>query len=187
MPRRRISKKWVYTVVVLILLIVAGVVVYLVWDSYFRDKSDINNNTGGESAQVAGDSELVNNDSVDNTNMTDDTEEVPEKKAVQYEGESPNKLDNLTGVVSYASVSGDKLMIRTSIYQYLESGSCELVITQSGATVYNEVAEIMNDATTSTCKGFDIPVTSLPSGNLQFVIYLSSKERTGEISGETSI
>ena len=184
MSRRKRNKKWIYTVFVIILLVIAGVVVYLVWDSYFRDKSSDDN--GGETSQVVDDGAPEKNDTADTAkNASDDG--VPEKKAIQYEGKSPNELDVLTGAVNYAGVSGDKLMIRTSVYQYLESGSCELVMTQDGVTVYNEVAGIINDATTSTCKGFDVSIASLPSGYLQFVIYLSSGERTGEIGGEVNI
>ena len=38
--RRKRSKKWISWLIILVLLIGAGVVCYMVWNSYFRDKTE---------------------------------------------------------------------------------------------------------------------------------------------------
>ena len=43
MVRRRRSKKWISWLLILILAIAAAVMIYLVWDNYFRDKKDEEN------------------------------------------------------------------------------------------------------------------------------------------------
>ena len=40
--RRRRNKKWTSRLIFLVLLIIAGIIVYLVWDGYFNDKEDKN-------------------------------------------------------------------------------------------------------------------------------------------------
>ena len=44
MTERRRSKKWLYLVFMILLLILAGVVVFLVWDSYFKEPSETSDN-----------------------------------------------------------------------------------------------------------------------------------------------
>ena len=109
------------------------------------------------------------------------------KKVKQFEGEDPNKLDYLTGVITAANVSGGQLVIRTNIDQYLESGSCELQILQNNGIIYTDKSEIIASASTSTCYGFDVPVVSIGNGNMQIVINLSSGDKTGTINGEVNI
>ena len=190
MPRRKRSKKWISWVVIAILLVIAGVVVYFVWDGYFRDKGD-RKTSGSERENITQIEKDNEGDTVVDTEASGDVkkEEEPayQNKPIQYEGESVNKDEVLGGVINYAQMNAGKLMIRTSIYQYLESGSCELVIMAGGSTVYTATVEIMSEATSSTCKGFDVPVAGLPAGDLDLVVYLSSGDKTGEISGGISI
>lgn len=187
MPRRKRNKKWISTVIILILLVIAGVVVYFVWDGYFRDKSGVD--AGGDTTSEVSDKKDSSSEDSKDENVKTDSEVDPahEQKAIQYDGGSPNELDVLTGSISYASVSGNKLLIRVSIDQYLEEGTCELALVQGGETVYQETAEIMGDATTSTCKGFDVPMTSLVSGEVQFTVYFLSGDKVGEVSGGVEI
>ena len=190
MPRRKRNKKWISTVIILILLVIAGVVVYFVWDGYFRDKSgDSTDNTSGNTTSQVDDKKKTSEAEQQSEDIkTDsDTDSTYEKKAIQYDGDSPNILDNLTGSINYARVNGDNFSIRVSIDQYLETGSCELVLVQGGGAVHQETVEIMGDATTSTCKGFDVPVTKLSSGEVQFTVYLLSGDKVGEISGGVEI
>ena len=188
MPRRKRNKKWISTVIILILLVIAGVVVYFVWDGYFRDKiGDNAGKTGSDSSQISDKKESGKEEQDENVKTDSETDPAYEKKAVQYDGDSPNELDSLTGSVSYASVNAGRLSIRVSVDQYLEEGTCKLVLVQGGEEVYQETAEIMGDATTSTCRGFDVPTTSLSSGEVQFTVYLLSGNRAGEVSGGVEI
>lgn len=155
---------------------VAGVVCYLVWDNYFNKKED--NPVEEQSVvEVAVDDVAAGQEQV---------EEVTEKeKVVQYEGEDPNEEDELTGVVTYAGVNGDNLMIRVNIDQYLNSGSCELNLIQN-SVVYSDIANIVGSAITATCEGFNVPVNGL-SGNYEIVIKINSGEKTGTINGKAKI
>lgn len=143
-----------------------------------------NNGSEPENNQAKTDKPTVieNNDNpqIDKPEEVDEKDKTPAK----YDGEDPNDLDTLTGTVTYSGMAGDKLIIRVSIDQYLGSGTCSLIL---GG--YSAMANISASASTSTCEGFDIPLSSISdlSSNTQFTINLSSGDRTGVISGEVSL
>lgn len=179
MQKRKRSKKWIYWVVILVLAVAAGVVVYLVW----RNKNENNNEQEtvvveekkGEEKKV----EVVEND--------DNERETEKEKVTAYEGGNPNKVESLTGAVTYAGVSPDgrELVIRVNIDQYLGGGSCELNLVQGGVS-YKDTANITSSASTATCEGFNVPADGL-SGDYEIVIYMSSGEKVGTIKGKVSI
>lgn len=186
MSRRKRNKNWIFKTIILVLLVVAGVVVYFVWDGYFRDKGGEEKGDEDNSTQIVeADGEEKKDDL--KKESEEDIEEYIDKKPIQYDGGSPNEFEYLTGVVNYINADGDKVVIRTSIDQYLEDGTCELVLIQNEETVYQEAVDIINDATTSTCKGFDVPKSGLSVGEVQFIIYLNSGDKVGEISGGVEI
>ena len=89
--RRKSSKRWVWRLVFLMLLIAACVVCYLVWNSYF------NNTKEGDSVGFD-----VNESRQEDINKPEVTiEEKPindddEKKVIQYEGDNPNTKNDLS-------------------------------------------------------------------------------------------
>ena len=90
-------------------------------------------------------------------------------------------------MVTYAGVVDDKLMIRVNIDQFLADGSCELKLVRNNSTIYNSTANIFADVSTSTCEGFDVPVSGLGSGNTNIEIQLKSGDKSGIIRGEVNI
>ena len=177
--RRKRSKKWISWLIIVALLIGAGVVCYMVWDSYFRDKSE------PEASETSGTTEVE--EQKNNTEMDLASEEPEKKKVEQYDGDDPNNAQDLSGVVTYAGVNNGVLMIRVNIDQYLDSGKCELTLTRGGATIYSSIASIIGSASTSTCEGFDVAVGELGGGNVEIIIKLESNGRVGSIHGEASI
>ena len=181
--KRKKNKKLVWWTIMIVLFVAAGVVVYFVWDGYFRDKGDDKKDEGYGSMEGV----ILVDDEGEKRNESEQVEEVIKKEpVVQYEGEDPNEEDDLTGVVTYAGVSGDYLLIRVNIDQYLDSGSCELSLLQGGV-VYSDVANVVNSASTATCEGFNVPISSLSAGDYQIVVKINSNSKTGVIEGEVEI
>ncbi len=176
--RRRKNRKKLFLILFLTLLVMAGVVGYFVWDGYFRaeEKED-------ESSEMI--EEVVPEEDKGGKGSTGDMIVEEKEPVVQYDGEDPNELDELTGVITYADVVGEKLMIRVNIDQFLEGGSCELSLIQGGVK-YSASANI-NSVTTATCEGFDVLVNELGKGNYQIMIKLNAGGKTGTINGEVSI
>lgn len=191
--KRKNRRKWVYWLVIVLLLVAAGVIIYLVWNSYFRPKnSDIHEDNVVKVAddKVEKDNKVDKDDAEQNNNgiggNTDEVEREKEKEQVAaYEGDNPNYNNQLTGALTYAGVNGGILVIRVNIDQYLDSGTCRLSL--GGGTEYSDVVNVVSSASTSTCEGFDIPVSKLASGTYKITIDLNSGDKKGIIEGEVSV
>ncbi len=178
--RRKRSKKWISWLVMLILLIVAGILCYFVWDNYFKNET--------EEKSVVDEVEVIDEPVTDRIEERDvKKDDEVEKKTVLYDGENPNEMEVLTGVVTYAGATGDNLMIRVNIDQYLEEGECRLALYENGAVIYRDDTQIVGGASTATCEGFNVPISEIGSGNYEIVINLNSGEKVGTIRGEASI
>lgn len=183
--RKNKSKKWIFWVVLVVLFVVAVGVTYLVWQTYFKDVPRLGEKTKTITTEVIQVQEEEN--SAENT---DNSSDAPEKKVVQYEGEDPNNSADLTGAITYAGLSpdGNSLMIQTNIDQYLNGGTCELILMRGGETVYNASTRIVPGVSTSACEGgFNVPLTQISVGNLQIIVNLSSGGKTGVLKGEAKI
>ncbi|MBR0430997.1 hypothetical protein IJJ05_01770 [Candidatus Saccharibacteria bacterium] len=180
--RRRKSRKWIARLIFLILIVVAGAVCYFVWDSYFRDKTSGEDET--RTAEIIEEPEKGDGEDLEATEIP---EVVEEKKVILYEGDDPNEKSELTGVITYAGVSGNFLMVRVNIDQYLSEGNCRLDLMRGGSSVYSDSATIVSSAATATCEGFNIPISALGAGDYGIVITLSSDGKEGVINGEVSI
>lgn len=182
MTRRKRSFGWLYWLLVLILLVGAVVIAYLVWDNYFND-----NKSNGDDITIQIDDE-------DNNKINDEKEEnkqknesVEKKRVEQYDGDDPNKSMELSGVITYAQVVDNKLMIRVNIDQYLDDGDCELIINRDGNTIYTNATKIFSSASTSTCEGFDIATNELGKGKVELEVMLKSGGRNGVINGSVDL
>lgn len=104
----------------------------------------------------------------------------PDQVTVQYEGENPNRSNELSGSITYASHDG----IGTMINQYLSEGSCELKLTGSSGQIYTATSNIFAAASTSACGDFNIDVVP---DVYQIEITLISGDKQGTITGEYSL
>lgn len=91
------------------------------------------------------------------------------------EGET-KKVAQVT--ISAANQNDPYLQIRTIIGAVEASGTCSLSLISSSKTV-TKTAPVQPLATTSTCQGFDVPLTELAKGNWQIKIVYSSNSLTG--------
>ena len=120
------------------------------------------------------------------TNPTPETSDDP-KHQTQNEGSDPNQSKTLTGVLTRADVANNKLILRVNIDQYLSGGSCSLKLTNAAGKSYEDSANIIDSASTSTCEGFDAPVEKLEKGSWSLSIKLTSGDKEGTISGKVNI
>ena len=69
----------------------------------------------------------------------------------------------------------------------MNEGKCSLAILNDNNEIYSEEANIVGSVATSTCEGFDVPVSELGNGKFELRIVLKSSDKTGIISGEVNI
>lgn len=103
-----------------------------------------------------------------------------------YEGGNPNQADSLSGVISYSSVVGSNLVIRTTINQTVGSGTCQLTL-RNGSNVVIKDSGIIQNPSSSTCEGFNVPTAELGGGNWSISIAISGDGKTGTINGNVGI
>ncbi|MBR5027132.1 hypothetical protein IKX64_00865 [Candidatus Saccharibacteria bacterium] len=108
-------------------------------------------------------------------------------KVAQYDGNNPNSEDRITGAITYAGKNNDSLMIRVNIDQYLNGGECNLILESDGTAKYGAAANIVDAASTSTCEGFNVPLSELPAGKYDIVIVVTSERKSGTIKGSVNL
>lgn len=116
------------------------------------------------------------------------TSDIPNKTPVKNEGVNPNQSSGLTGSITYAEATDDKLIIRVNIDQLIgENGTCALALSRSGYRDITKSVNTMDNPSSSTCQGFDIPLSEVRSGTWQITIHLSAGGKLGTITGEISV
>ena len=178
MAKRRRDFRWVKWLFFLVLIVAAVVVIILVKNNYFDKK---------ETSRTANTSKVEDKKSEEADENKKEEESKPEEKAPQYDGESPNKSETLTGLITYADVVNDELVIRVNIDQFLQSGTCNLTMSRNGVTYYSKSVGIQESVTTSTCDGYKIPVVELSRGDFSVEIGLESDDKSGKITGRVKI
>lgn len=187
--KRKKNKKRLFWILMLILLVAAAVVVYFVWDGYFKGKDGSKKESSQEVEKVEerkeGEEKGEEVREEDRGQLEDEVEDG--KEIVQYDGENPNKAESISGVVTYAGVSGERLMIRVNIDQFLDDGECILNLVRNGSTIYNDTARVVGNVATATCEGFDVPVDGMGGRATDIIITVNSGERTGTIVGKVEL
>lgn len=175
MPTRRRHNKWLMGLVILVGLIVVIVVVV------------VNLNRGPENGETHEDEKAAETVKTDDKKEEEASAEVKKEPVPQYTGEDPNTAESLTGVVSYAGVSGENLIVRVNIDQYLTGGDCTMELKRDGATFYTKSTTIESSVSTSTCNGFSVPVAEVGTGKLVVEITLKSGDKYGKLEREVNI
>lgn len=160
-------------------MVLAAVIVgVVIW------KNNQNSDDGSDEQETV---EVEDSEKEEENGEGNSEEVVDEKKVVQYDGEDPNEAGELFGVVTYAGVNDDVLMIRVNIDQYVTSGSCELSLLRDGNTIYSSTVSAVPDVATAICEGFDVPVSGLGNGKTEISIKLNADGKSGVIRGEVEI
>jgi len=135
-------------------------------------------------ADTAEESHSVTSNSTSDTSTTDSSVSPDGKTPEKYEGGNPNNAESLTGSITSARFSGDKLMIRINIDQYLSGGTCTLILSD-GTNELRQSTNITPVVSTSSCEGFDVQNAEIAnfSHPIDITVNLVSGEKTGVITG----
>lgn len=117
------------------------------------------------------------NTDTNNTNETTPTEKTPVSNQPSDDGTAPE--NTVTASITAANQNGNTLQIRTLIESVDTNGTCSLTLLK-GTSKVTRSADIQALASSSTCKGFDIPTSSLSPGEweLTITIKLTNKQAT---------
>ena len=189
--KSRKNKIIVWSLFFLVLIILAGVIVYQI----------LKDNNKSSKVPILPDKTEKIESKIENTGVTNSetikTEDgTPEDAAAgrtpktpeKYEGQDVNQLEKLTGTITYSAKTTDKYRILVNIDQFLKlPGTCMLNVISAGKVVYNDYVNIISNPSSGSCEGFDIPLTKLSPGEYNIKIEVNANQKTGIIEGKVTI
>ena len=189
--KARKNKVIVWSLFFLVLIILAGVIVYqILKDNQSRSKtpslaeSTQNIENKIENHNIPEAKTINNEDGTLEDAAAGHTPKTPEK----YEGQDVNQLEKLTGTITYSAKAADKYRIRVNIDQFLKlPGTCKLTVLSASKVVYTDSVSVISNPSSGSCEGFDIPLAKLPSGTYDFKIEVNANQKTGIIEGKATI
>jgi hypothetical protein len=187
-PKNKILRASIYIGVALV-VIAGGLATYVYafngnvfgWTASKDDSSSINLDEPTDEQKQAGDDikkQNLENEGKDSTGNTDTTE-TPETQP------GPDK-SKVSITITSSSADTTTYRLRALISALESSGTCTLTLTKDQQTV-TKTADIQPSATTSTCKGFDIPVSELSAGQWNATLTYESDTLLGSASTSVTI
>ena len=189
--KARKNKIIVWSLFFLVLIILAGVIVYqILKDNNKSSKVPVLPEKTEKIESKIENTSVTNSETIKTEDGTPEdaaagrTPKTPEK----YEGQDVNKLEKLTGAITYSAKAADKYRIRVNIDQFLKlPGTCMLSVVSADKVVYTDYVNIISNPSSGSCDGFDIPLTKLSPGEYNIKIEVNANQKTGIIEGKVTI
>lgn len=189
--KARKNKIIVWSLFFLVLIILAGVIVYqILKDNNKSSKVPVLPEKTEKIESKIENTSVTNSETIKTEDGTPEdaaagrTPKTPEK----YEGQDVNKLEKLTGAITYSAKTTDKYRIRVNIDQFLKlPGTCTLSVISASKVVYTDYVNIVSNPSSGSCEGFDIPLTKLSPGEYNIKIEINANQKTGIIEGKVTI
>ena len=187
--KRRYSKRTpvIWFLVILVLALVAIIVYLLLLQP--RDVKQSKQNTEVQSEQIQPEKNSNPNDPKPKTEEKEDLEAgKTHQTPKQYEGDNVTHTSTLTGFITFLGKSGNNLTVRITINQLLkESGTCTITLTQANGQKIERTVATIDNPSSATCQGFDIPLSEIPTGDYQINIDIKTAHQNGNIKGSVTI
>lgn len=91
-------------------------------------------------------------------------------------------------IISAANKTSSSLQVRAVIQSVTASGQCTLRLSKNGSSIIRTyTADVQAQSSTSTCKGFDVPLADLSSGTWTISLLFENDTTRGEASKEVEI
>lgn len=185
------NKIIVWSLFFLVLIILASVIIYQISkDNNQRLKDSVLSEKTEKIESKIENTGVTNSETIKTEDGTPEdaaagrTPKTPEK----YEGQDVNKLEKLTGAITYSAKITDKYRIRVNIDQFLKlPGTCMLSVISAGKVMYTDYVNIVSNPSSGSCDGFDIPLTKLSPGEYNIKIEVNANQKTGIIEGKVTI
>ncbi len=161
-------------IVSVIIIIVAGSSVagmYITHTGVFKDSNNTNTPTN----------------EVDTKNTPSaSTTPNPSKTPLSTQPTNDTQPNTLSASITYTREKDSSLQIGTVIDEVTSGGTCKLTLTKDGKNVTDSVG-IQPLASSSTCKGFDIPIIELSKGVWEIKIDISAASKEAHLTGSVNV
>ncbi len=188
---RKHTKKYIIIALIAIVIIIAALATYvfafkgsiLGWPHRDTGNNSVNyDKPTDEQVQSGKDikQESVNKESKPSSNSNTDT---PANQG------TPDQTTGKTAVsmtITAANQNSGVFQLRSFISTVTNSGTCTLTLTQ-GSKVVTKTAGVQAAASTSACKGFDVPVSELGAGVWQATLHFENDNVTADASQKITV
>lgn len=187
-PRKKKHTGLIITVIIIVIaIIMTGVLLFINRNKIFQ------NNSSREQEKSISDNDKSTKESEAKTAKSEDkkqnteTREEEKPPVAPYEGEDPNKLEQITGVINFAGISESNFTVTAALDQELgDSGLCKFSILRNSETVIISNTATAAGPTTSFCT-YSTPASGISSGKYTINIEVTANGKKGTIAGEVSI
>lgn len=118
-------------------------------------------------------------------------EEEQAQKEQEAENSSPSTPENTKTAVAVeipsALANGSSIRVTTLIHTVTSLGTCTLTVEKGGQVGYTSSAGVQPTSSTSTCKGFDIPVDQLSAGTWTATVTFTNDTLQGTATKEVIV
>lgn len=124
------------------------------------------------------------------TEQTEAGKSIKEQVADQAkddDGSTAPTTSTVTLDITAANKTSDMLLVRTLIQTISSSGTCSLTMTGPGKMTYTATSAIQPNASSSTCQGFNIPLSNLGQGTWSITINFQGDGISGSATKEVTI
>ena len=187
--KARKNKIIVWSLFFLVLIILAGVIVYqILKDNNKSSKVPVLPEKTEKIESKIENTSVTNSETIKDGTPEDAAAGRTPKTPEKYEGQDINKLEKLTGAITYSAKTTDKYRIRVNIDQFLKlPGTCMLSVISASKVVYTDYVNIVSNPSSGSCEGLDIPLTKLSPGEYNIKIEINANQKTGIIEGKVTI
>jgi flagellar basal body-associated protein FliL len=178
-PQKKSNKRLKIIVIasIAVLVIAGSIVAYL----YFSNKPDDTQN--GINYNPPTQDEKSTGDTIKQQGSTgSDPASQPTPPTAPTETRSTVGMD-----ISALNQTSGVLYVRTLIQTATASGACSLSMTGPAGKTYTDTANIQAGPSSSTCKGFDVPVSSLSSGTWSVTVSFQNDTLKGSSTKDVAI
>ena len=156
--------------VILVLIAIPLIYVYAFNGNLFGWKKPTTQDTNQNQNSVNYDPATIEQQKAGTTVKSGSTDSPPEPTPIPGSDKK-----NVQMTITAANQNGSTLQIRTLIGAVEDTGVCTLTLTSAGKSTVTKTVNSQALASTSTCKGFDIPVSELSAGTWHaFIEYTST-------------
>lgn len=187
LPRKTNKKKLlIIAAAVIVLLGGATTAAYFSHMWPFNHSSSINMKPATKEQKDAGQKIKQNNANQEADNTTPNSKPTGSDQPAPPTPQ-PNGKSVVTMSITAANQNGSLLQIRSLIEIVNSSGTCTLTLSKAGASSVVKTAGIQPLASSSTCQGFDVPVSQLSQGIWSVDLVFENNSLRGETSTTVDI
>lgn len=112
---------------------------------------------------------------------------APASDTDKNDGTPDENSSNLSVSITSANQDNGMLRVRSLIQPAVSSGECHITLENTSSQKIENTSDIQNLASSSTCKGFDIPIGSLSAGKWTITLKVSANKSAGTATKEITI